>query len=45
MWGRSAKFLEVKLHLNKGTETTESVGFAFRKVFRSFLNYSTLMLG
>jgi hypothetical protein len=43
--GRSATFLRVKLYTNKGDETTESDGFAFRKFFRSFLNYFTLILG
>ena len=43
--GRSATFVGVILYSNKGTETTESDGFAFRNFFRGFLNYSTLMLG
>jgi hypothetical protein len=43
--GRNAIFLEVILYSNKGTETTESDGFAFHKLFLGFLNYSTLMLG
>jgi len=32
--GRKATFLEVQLYSNKGTEMTESDGFAFRKFFR-----------